>query len=164
MELLTPSIGLLVWTTIIFLLLVVVLGKFAWKPILGALNEREQFIENALLAAERAKEEMLALTSSNEKMLAEARLERDKMLAEARSTKDAIVAEAKAKATAEADRLMVAAREAINNEKMAAITELKNQMATMSIEIAEKIIRQELSNDDKQKALVSTLLKEVTLN
>jgi len=164
MELLTPSIGLLFWTSIIFIVLLVVLGKFAWKPIITALSEREQSIENALQAAEKAKLEMQELSANNEKMLAEARLERDNMLKEARDAKDAIIAEAKSKASAEAEKLLVAAREAINNEKLAAITELKNQVAGMSIEIAEKIIRHELSNDEKQKSLVNNLLKEVTLN
>jgi F-type H+-transporting ATPase subunit b len=164
MELVKPGIGLIFWMTVTFGILLFLLTKFAWKPIMSALRERESSIEDALNSARKAKEEMAQLTASNEKMLAEARLERDKLLKEARETKDAIISEAKTKASAEADRLIASARQTINNEKVAAIHELKNQVASMSIEIAEKILRHELANDDKQKALVSSLLKEVNLN
>jgi F-type H+-transporting ATPase subunit b len=160
----TPGIGLIFWTTIVFLLLVFILGKYAWKPILNAVKTRELGIEEALSSAEKAKKEMQELKAGNEKILNEARAERDALLKEARDMKDAIVNEAKTKATKEGERIMAAAREQITNEKNAAITELKNQVASLSIEIAEKILRSELSSDDKQKALVNNLMKDVNLN
>ena len=163
-KLIQPEIGLIFWMTVSFLIVMFLLKKFAWKPILKALSEREDNIEEALNTAKKAKEEMIALKSDNERLLNEARAERDKMLKEARDTKDAIIAEAKGKAQAEANKIMASAREAINNEKMAAITELKNQVAKMSIEIAEKILRHELSHDEKQKALVENLLRDISLN
>ena len=163
-SLIEPAIGLIFWTTITFILLLVLLGKFAWKPILSAIKTREKGIEDALSSAEKALNDMRELKSSNEKILAEARVERDNLLKEARDTKDAIIAEAKAKSQSEADRIMSSAREQITNEKNAAVAEFKNQVATLSIEIAEKILRSELSNDDKQKALVTNLMKDVTLN
>lgn len=163
-SLIKPGIGLIVWTTIVFVLLVFLLSKYAWKPILSAIKTREEGIANALAAAEKAKEEMKALQAGNEKILAEARAERDAMLKEAREMKDAMVNEAKNKAKSESDRILASAREQITNEKNAAITELKNQVATLSIEIAEKILKSELSSDDKQKALVNTLMKDVNLN
>jgi F-type H+-transporting ATPase subunit b len=140
------------------------LKKFAWKPILGMIKEREESIESALAAAEKAKEEMKALQSNNERILAEARAERDTLLKEAREIKDKMILEAKTTATKEGERMLAIARENIQNEKMAAITELKNQVATLSIEIAEKILKSELSSDEKQKSLVNTLLKDVNLN
>jgi F-type H+-transporting ATPase subunit b len=164
MELVKPSIGLIFWMVVSFSIILFLLKKFAWKPILGMIKEREESIENALAAAEKAKEEMKALQSDNERILAEARAERDTMLKDAREIKEKMLAEAKATAGKEGERLLTAARENIQNEKNAAITELKNQVATLSIEIAEKILRSELSSDEKQKALVSTLLKDVNLN
>lgn len=164
MELVTPAIGLLFWMSVTFLTILFILKKFAWKPILNMIKEREDSIESAIQSAENARKEMENLKAGNEKILQEARNERDLMLKEARDTKDAIVNEAKEKAKLEADRIINQARESIQNEKMAAITELKNQVATLSIEIAEKIIREQLSSDDKQKALTSNLMKEVTLN
>ncbi len=140
------------------------LKKYAWKPILDMLKERETSIQDALDAAQRAKQEMANLKSDNERILMEARNDRDIMLKEARETREAIINEAKTRATIEADRLTKIARENIHNEKMAAITELKNQVAVLSIEIAEKVIRQHLSGDDKQKALMADLLKDVKLN
>lgn len=164
MELVKPSIGLIFWMAVSFSTILFLLKKFAWKPILGMIKEREESIENALAAAEKAKEEMKALQSNNERILAEARVERDTLLKEAREMKDKMIAEAKTTATKEGERLLAIARENIQNEKMAAITELKNQVATLSIEIAEKILKSELSSDEKQKTLVNTLLKDVNLN
>lgn len=164
MELIKPQIGLVFWMSISFLTVLFILGKFAWPMILKSLKEREESIANALNAAQKAKDEMAALKADNEKLLNQARAERDAMLKEARDTKDAIIAEAKNKATSEANRLLAQARESINNEKMAAITELKNQVAAMSVEIAEKILRQELSNDEKQKALMDNLIKDISMN
>jgi len=163
-SLIEPSVGLIFWTSITFIILLVLLGKFAWKPILSAIKTREQGIEEALASAEKALNDMRELRSNNEKILADARNERDNLLKEARDTKEAIIAEAKVKSQAEAERIMSSAREQITNEKNAALVELKNQVATLSIEIAEKILRSELSGDEKQKALVTNLMKDVTLN
>lgn len=163
-SLIEPAVGLIFWTTITFVLLLVILGKFAWKPILNAIKTREKNIEDALASAESALKDVRELKANNEKNLAEARAERDNLLKEAREMKDAIIAEAKTKAHADADRIMSSAREQITAEKNAAIAELKAQVATLSIEIAEKILRSELSSDEKQKALVNNLMKDVTLN
>jgi F-type H+-transporting ATPase subunit b len=163
-SLIEPAVGLIFWTTITFILLLVLLGKFAWKPILSAIKTREKGIEDALASAERALNDMRELKSNNEKSLAEARAARDILMKEAREMKDAIIAEAKTKASADAERILASAREQITNEKNAAVAELKNQVATLSIEIAEKILRSELSSDEKQKALVNNLMKDVNLN
>jgi F-type H+-transporting ATPase subunit b len=162
--LIEPSIGLIFWTSIVFLLLFFILAKFAWKPILNSVKEREEGIENALKSAELAKKEMESLKAGNEKILAEARAERDNLMKEARDMKDSIINEAKTKAQKESDRILASAREQITNEKNAAITDLKNQVATLSIDIAEKILKSELSSDEKQKALVNSLMKDVNLN
>ena len=164
MELVTPAIGLVFWMSVTFLFIFFILKKFAWKPILNMIKEREDSIESALQAAEKAKLEMKELQAGNERILAEAMAERDNLLIEARETKDAIVNEAKTKAKAEADKLINQALESIRNEKMAAITELKNQVAALSIEVAEKILKEQLSTEEKQKVLVGNLLKEVELN
>ena len=164
MELVTPAIGLVFWMCVTFLTIFFILKKFAWKPILNMIKEREDSIESALQAAEKAKLEMKELQAGNERILAEAMAERDNLLREARETKDAIVNEAKTKAKAEADKLINQALESIKNEKMAAITELKNQVAALSIEVAEKILKEQLSTEEKQKVLASNLLKEVKLN
>jgi F-type H+-transporting ATPase subunit b len=164
MELVKPELGLIFWMSVSFLTVVFLMRKFAWGPILTSLKERETSIEDAINSAKKAKEEVQNLKAENERILQEARNERDIILREARETKDAIVNEARGKAQVEADRMINIAREAIQNEKMAAITELKNQVATLSIDIAEKVIRQQLTNDDKQKALVNDLLKDVKLN
>jgi F-type H+-transporting ATPase subunit b len=164
MELVKPSIGLIFWMVVSFSIILFLLKKFAWKPILGMIKERELSIENALAAAENAKEEMKALQSNNERILAEARNERDQLLKDAREIREKMISEAKGIAAKEGERMLTTARENIQNEKMAAITELKNQVATLSIEIAEKILKSELSSDEKQKTLVNTLLKDVNLN
>ena len=163
MELVTPEIGLIFWTTIVFLILLAVLKKYAWKPILSAVDERNKSIEDALRAADKAKNEMLALNTDNERILAEAKKERDALLKEGREIKDSIIAEAKDKAKIEADKILITAKEQINNEKMKAITELKNQVAEMSIDIAEKILKSELSDKNKQKELIAESLKAMSL-
>lgn len=162
--LLSPSYGLIVWTLLAFITVLLLLKKFAWKPILKALEEREESIQNAINSAQKAREDMAALKSDNEKILAEAKTQRDIILKEAREIKEKMITEAKDRATVEADRLTAIARENIQNEKMAAITELKNQVAHLSIEIAEKILKQELSEKDKQKTIVKNLLEEVKMN
>ncbi len=164
MELVKPAFGLVFWMLISFGIIVFLLKKFAWPVILGALDERERSISEALNSAQRAKEEMAGLKADNEKLLLEARNQRDIILKEARDAKDSIINDAKSKATEEADRLRKLAREDIQNEKMAAITDLKNQVAVLSIEIAEKVIRQQLGTDAQQKALVTELLKDVKMN
>jgi len=164
MDLVTPDIGLVFWTTLVFLIVLVILRRMAWKPILNAVNEREESIENALAAAEKAKEEVANLKADNERILQEARIERDSMLKEAREMKDAIVAEAKEKATAEGEKMIASAQEAIHNQKQAALTELKNQVADLSIEIAERILRQQLQDGDSQKKMVDQLLKQMEKN
>ncbi len=164
MELIQPSIGLVFWMTVSFLILLFILKKFAWKPILQMLSDREHSIAEALNTAKKAREEMASLKADNERLLQEARLERDRMLKEARDTKDAIIAEAKEKAQAEGNKIMAQTREAIQTEKNAAVTELKNLVATMSVQIAEKILRAELSNDQKQKDLVQSMLKDIKMN
>lgn len=158
------SIGLFFWQTVLFVGLIFLLRKFAWKPILNAVNEREEKIQGALKAAEEAEKKMQALNNESEALLKQAREERDQILKEAREARETMISEAKGKASAEADKIIAQARESINNEKMAAITELKNQVAVLSIEIAEKILKEQLSGDDKQKAMVDNLLKEVNLN
>ena len=164
MELVTPEIGLIFWTTIVFLLLLIVLKKYAWKPILAAVDERNKSIEDALRAADKAKKEMLALNTDNERILIQAKKERDALLKEGREIKDNIIVEAKDKAKIESDKILITAKKQINNEKMKAITELKNQVAEMSIDIAEKILKSELSDKNTQKELIAAALKSNELN
>jgi len=164
MELVTPGIGLVFWMLVSFLIVLFLLKKYAWKPILSGLKSREESIENALNEAEKARAEMANLKSDNEALLKEARIERDAMLKEARDMRDNTVNEAKTKAKDEAEKIIAAAKEAINNEKLAAMTELKNQVANLSIQIAEKVIKGELSDETKQRTLVNNLLDEVKLN
>jgi F-type H+-transporting ATPase subunit b len=162
--LVTPELGLIVWTTIVFCILFFLLAKFAWKPILKVVNEREESITKALNSAEEARLKVAELKADNEILLNKARVERDEMLKEARDIKDKIVAESKNIAKVEADKIIAAARESIQQEKMAAITELKNQVAKLSIEIAEKILKDELSSADKQKTIIDNVVKEINLN
>ena len=164
MELVTPEIGLIFWTTVVFSLLLLVLKKYAWKPILSAVDERNKSIEEALRAADKAKEEMLSLNADNERILMEAKKERDILLKEGREIKDSIIAEAKDKAKVDAEKILTTAKEQIINEKMKAITELKNQVANLSIEIAEKILKSELQDLNKQKELVTTAIANKDLN
>lgn len=158
------SVGTVVWTTIAFLVVLALLKKMAWQPILKSLKDREESIEEALNAAEQAKIQLSELKSSNEELLKKAREERDELLKEARTTKEQIIKDSKEKAQSEADRILQSARESIENEKQAALVELKGQVATLSIEIAEKVLREELSKETKQKELISGLLSEVELN
>ena len=164
MELVKPAFGLVFWMSVSFLIILFLLKKFAWPVILNSLEERERSITDALKAAEKAKAEMAQLNADNERLIQEAKIQRDQILAEARNAKESIIAEAKTKATEENDRLRRQAREEIQNEKNVAIADLKNQVAVLSLEIAEKVIRQNLSNDTKQKELVGDLLKDVKVN
>lgn len=160
MSLVTPAVGLMFWTCVIFVLLILVLKKFAWKPILSAVDQRNESISNSLLAAEKARDEIASLTANNEQIIAQAKLDRDALLKEAREMKSEIISKAKETATNEADKIISSAKEQITNEKMKALTELKNQVAAISIEMAEKVLGSELSNADAQKDLVNRALKE----
>ena len=164
MDIVTPEFGLIFWQTVIFLLVLFLLGKFAWKPILSSLKEREDSIEAALRMADQAKIEMQQLKAGNEKLLAEARLERDRILKEASAVADRHIEEAKNKANEEGTRLIEQAREAIRNEKNAALAEVKNTAAQLSIDVAERILRRELTDTPAQQQLVDSYLKEVKLN
>jgi F-type H+-transporting ATPase subunit b len=164
MDLVTPEIGLIFWTTLSFAILLFILGKYAWKPILAAVSEREQSIETALSRAEAVKEEMARLTSENEALLKQARAERDAILAEATKVKNQIISEAKESAHKEGARQIELARIEINNQKAIAMADVKNQVASLSIDIAEKILRKQFEDQKKQDELVTELLKEVKLS
>ena len=163
MELVTPEVGLVFWTLISFLILLFLLGKFAWKPILAAINEREQSIETALSRAEAVKEEMARLTGENEALLKSARAERDAILSEATKVKNQIISDAKEAAQKEGSRQIELARIEINNQKAIAMADVKNQVASLSLEIAEKVLRKQFEDQKKQDQLVAELLKEVKL-
>ena len=156
--------SLLFWNTITFLILLFLLSKYAWKPIMKSVKEREASINSALEAAEEAKKEMQNLKANNERLLAEARVERDLMLKEAREMKDKSVAEAKEEAQREGDKLIKQAKDLIDSEKKVALAQLKDQIAALSIEMAQKIMINELVDTKKQTVLINNYLKDVTLN
>ncbi len=158
------SYGLFFWQAIILVILIVLLAKFAWKPILAALAAREEGISNALLAAENAKKEMQNLKADNEKLLAEARAERDAMIKEAREIKEKMIADAKSEAQAQGEKMIESAKASIESEKNAAMAELKNQVSTLSLEIAETLLKGELSNKEAQTKLVEKMLGDAKLN
>lgn len=158
------SIGLFFWQSLVFLILIFLLRQYAWKPILNAVNEREASIEGALKAAEKARQEMESLQASNEAIMKEAREERERILKEARDMKNKIVSEAKDAASAEAEKSVAQAKATIEAEKAAAIAELKNQAAVLSIEVAEKVLGQELSDKNKQADMISKMIDEVKFN
>jgi F-type H+-transporting ATPase subunit b len=164
MELVNPGIGLIFWMIVSFGIVLWILKKFAWKPILNALKEREHSIEDALLSAEKAKEVMAKLKADNEAIIREAKIERDSILKEARQVKEKILQEAKEEASEEAGKIIEAARLTIKNEKVAAILDIKNQVAIFSVEIAEKILKQKLAEKENQKVLINKLLDEIKLN
>ncbi|MGY5845927.1 F0F1 ATP synthase subunit B [Salegentibacter sp. HM20] len=164
MDLITPDFGLFFWQTIVFLVLIFLMAKFAWKPILGAVNNREQSINDALASADEARKEMQNLKADNEQLLKEARAERDAILKEARMLKEKVIAEATEDAQKKADRIVAQAQETIKLEKQSAMAELKNQVAALSIEIAEKVVRKELSNEKQQHEMIDEMLGDVTLN
>jgi len=164
MDLVQPGFGLVFWTAITFLILLFILRKFAWKPILGAVSDREEGIKDALASAEKARKEMENLHADNERILQEARAEREAMLKDARDMKNKIVSDAKVEAQAQASKMIEQAQSAIESEKKAAMAELKSHVAGLSLSIAEKVVREELSNKDKQLKLVEDMLGEATLN
>ena len=164
MQLLTPSLGLLFWTLIAFLFVFFVLRKFAWGPILSSLNQREKSIADSLESAERVKREMVQLKGENEELMARAREERSAMLKEAKETRDKMVNDAKEQARIEANKIIIDAQQAINAQKMAAITEVKNQLGKLVIEVTEKVLRKELNNPEAQEAHIKGLVDGVKLN
>jgi F-type H+-transporting ATPase subunit b len=164
MQLLTPSLGLLFWTLLAFLIVLFVLRKFAWRPILNSLNKREQGIAESLQSAERVRLEMTQLKAENEALLAKAREERGAMLKEARETKDRIIAESKEQAKVEYSKIVAEAQQAIEAQKMAAITDVKNQVGKLVIEVTEKVLRRELSNPAAQEEHIKEMVQGVKLN
>jgi|JI61114C2RNA_FD_contig_123_10781_length_4100_multi_5_in_0_out_2_3 F-type H+-transporting ATPase subunit b len=158
------SFGLFVWQVLIFVGLIFLLKKFAWKPILDAVNEREEGIKNALLSAENAKKEMQNLQADNQRILQEARLERDTMLKEAREMKDKIIADSKTEAQEQGLKMIEQAKTSIQAEKSAAMAEMKAHVSNLSIEIAEKLLKAELTNKDSQTQLVEKMLGDAKLN
>ena len=164
MDLVTPEFGLIFWTLITFLALLFILKKFAWKPILSAVSEREQGIRDALASAVEARKEMENLQADNERILKEARVEREAMLKEARELKNKMIDDARQDAKLEASKLITQAQAAIEAEKKATIADLRSQVAKISISIAEKVVREELSNTERQEKLVESMLDNTTLN
>lgn len=164
MDLLTPSFGLIFWTVIVFLIVFFILKKFAWKPILTTLEDREKGIADSISSAERIKAEMSQLKSEHVQILAEAREERSKILKEAKEAKDQIINEAKEQAKAEARKIMNEAQVSINHQKQAALTDVKNQMGNLVVEVSEKILHRELSDKNQQQQYIQELIGSVKLN
>jgi F-type H+-transporting ATPase subunit b len=164
MELVRPDVGTIFWMLLMFIIVLVILKKFAWKPILNALDKREKSIEESLRSADRARKEMEQLKADNEKIIAQARVERDGMLKETKQLSEKILKEAREKAVVETKRLIETAREQIENEKALAVTEIRNQVAELSVDIAEKILREKLKDGKQQKELIDKLLKDIKLN
>ena len=164
MELLLPGLGLLFWTLVAFLIVFFILKKFAWKPILSSLKKRETSIADSLALADKVKAEMEQLKNENETLMAKAREERAQMLKEAKEMRDKIVNEAKEQAKTEANKIIADANSAIQNQKMAALTDVKNQVGTLVVEVAEKVLRRELSNKADQEAFIKQMADTVRLN
>ena len=164
MELVTPQLGLIVWQLVFFGILLFLLAKLAWKPILSSLSEREHQIQSALDLAEKTRADMAKLQADNQKLLAEARAERDSILKAAKESADRIIAESKDKAALEGKRIIEDARETINNERAALVAQMRKEVVTISLEIAEKVLRKELSDKSAQEQLVADVAKEARLN
>jgi len=164
MDLLTPEFGLFFWTLVAFLTVFFILKKFAWKPILNSLGEREKGIADSIATAERVRNEMSQLKSDNEKLLAQAREERTQMLKEAKETRDRIVGEAKDMAKTEANKIIVDAQHQIQQQKMAALTEVKNEIGNLAVEVAGKILRKQLNAADGQEMYMKMLAEDIKLN
>lgn len=164
MDLLSPGFGLIVWMAVIFLLTLLILRKYAWKPILKMLNEREKGIADSIETADRIKAEMSQMKSEHEEMLKEAKVERSRILKEAKEVKDQIINEAKDQAKVEAKKIIEAAQVAINNQKMAALTDVKNQVGNLAVEVAEKILRKQLAEGEAQQDYIRQLASEIELN
>lgn len=163
-ELIQPNLGLVVWTSVSFLILMFVLRKYAWKPILNAVEERDQKISQALTAAENARKEVGSLSAERDKLLADIKNERDQILADASKTRDFIVSEAKTKAAEEASRILESAREAIHNERMAAVTEVRNMAAKLAIDVAEKVLGNHFADQARQEEFVRSEMDKIKLN
>ncbi len=164
MDLITPGIGLIFWTLVIFSILLFVLKKYAWRPVNNAVKTREQTIRAALQSAENAKNEMEKLKADNERILLEAKNERDAIMKEARDVREKFIAEAKKKADEEAKNMINLARKAIENERASVISDIKEQIARLSVDVAEKILREKLKDENEGRELVDRLLKEIELN
>ena len=164
MSLLTPHLGFFIWTLVAFVIVLLIGKAFAWKPILKSLDEREANIAGAIATAERVKSEMAQLQNENEALLTKAREERGQLLKEARETKDRIISEAKEQAKVEANKIITEAQASINAQKMSALTEVKNQVGKLVIEISEKILKKELAGKDAQEAHIKSLVDDVQLN
>ena len=164
MQLLTPGFGLIIWTLLAFLIVFFILKKFAWKPILNSMNQREKGIADSLATAENIKAEMALMKSENEALLVKAREERAQMLKEAKETKDRIINEAKEQAKVETNKIIADAQSVINQQKMAALTDLKNQVGNLVVEVSEKVLRRELSNKQDQEKYINQLAENVKLN
>tara|TARA_B100000242_G_scaffold293480_1_gene271751 strand:+ start:5787 stop:6281 length:495 start_codon:yes stop_codon:yes gene_type:complete len=164
MDLVTPGFGLIFWTSVVFIILLVLLKRMAWTPILNNVDARNKSIEEALEAAKNARDEMSNLKADNDRILKEARAQRDEMLKEARELKANIISEAKNAAKDEADKMIASAKVVIENEKAGAISELKNTVGSLSVDIAEKVLRAELKDIDKQNAFIADMLKDIKLN
>src|ERR1043165_3340949 len=164
MDLLTPQLGLFVWTLLAFIIVFFILKKFAWKPILNTLNERERSIADSIATADRVKAEMAQMKSENEKLMQQAREERGVMLKEAKQMSEQIIAKAKEDTRAITDKMISDASQQIQQQKMAALTDVKNQIGALAVEVAEKVLRQQLSTDAAQNAYNELLSKEVKLN
>jgi len=164
MELLLPKLGLIVWTLLAFGIVFFILAKYAWKPILKSLNEREKNISDSILSAENVRKEMSELKSQNEALLAEAREERAQMMREAKETRDKIIMDAKEQARQETNKIVADAQNVINQQKMAAITDLKNQVGNLVLEVSEKVLCRELNNKEEQEKYIQQLTENVELN
>ncbi len=164
MDLVTPAVGQLFWGGLVFIILLILLTKFAWKPILSAVNEREESIQESMDMAIKTKAEMEALQAQNQDLLKEARIDRDKMIKEASETSKRMIEESREEGKAQQQKIVAEAQKIINAEKAAAISELKTQVASLSLEIAEKVIKGELASDDKQKALAEQIANDISLN
>ena len=164
MELVTPGIGLIFWTSVVFLMLILLLKKFAWTPILNAVHEREKSISEALELSKKTREEMKSLKAENDTILKQARIERDEILKDAKTTATSMIEDAKGKSKAEAEKIVESAKDSIRLEKSAAMSELRTHVVTLSLEIAEKVVRAELTSDEKQKALANNLASDINLN
>lgn len=160
----TPAIGTVVWSTLIFSLFFLLLTKFAWKPILNAVKARDEMIKGSLAAAEKAREDMMKLQSDNEAILRKAREEREVILKDARDVRDKLIAEAKDKASEEAEKLIEKARAGIESEKRKALSEIRDQVATLSVDIASKLLGEQLKKTGEQEKLIDNYLKEINLN
>jgi len=164
MELLSPHLGLILWTLLAFIIVLLILGKYAWKPILKSLNDREKNISDSILSAENMRKEMEKMHSENEALLAKAREERSQMMREAKEMKDKIIQDAKEQARNETNKIVADAQSVINQQKMAAIVDLKNQVGNLVLEVSEKVLRRELSNKEEQEKYIQQLAQNIELN